>query len=62
MIIQDIKKDIEEVHMQKIATTKIIGIREGVPQEMYDIGVKDWHNFTLGNNMLVGNCVHTIAF
>jgi len=47
--------------MHEIATTKITDIQEGKPQDTYDIGVKDWHNFVLSNGILSLNCVHTIA-
>jgi hypothetical protein len=46
--------------MHEIATTKITDIREGFPQDTYDLGVKDWHNFVLGNGLLSANCIHTL--
>lgn len=46
--------------MHEIATTRIIDIQEKAPQDMFEIGVKDWHNFVLGNKVLSANCVHTI--
>ena len=46
--------------MHEIATSKVTDIREKVPQDMFDIGVKDWRNFVLDSGLLVGNCVHTI--
>jgi hypothetical protein len=47
--------------MQKIEMSTVSDIREGNPQDTFDIGVKDWHNFVLANNLLSANCIHTIA-
>jgi hypothetical protein len=46
--------------MYEIAASRITDIKECRPQNTYDIGVKDWHNFVLANGILSLNCVHTI--